>query len=215
MEQLLSNLPWSRYVSELGVVHPEFIVRQPSFLETLNELFKSVPLDTWKAYLQYRVIDAYAGSLTEELEKRHFAFHSTAVTGVEEQKPLWKRAVEATGDTLGEVLGKLYVEQHFSQEAKARMQVLVNNLKQAFAVRIEKIDWMGEGTKRQALEKLSKFNTKVGYPDEWKDYSALTISADDLVGNLMRSSEFEYQRNLDKLGKPIDRNEWAMTPQTI
>ncbi len=215
MEQLLSSLPWSRYVDALGVDHPEFIVRQPSFIETLNELFDSVPLDTWKVYLQYRVIDAYASSLTEELEQRHFAFHSTAVTGVEEQKPLWKRAVEATGSSLGEVLGKLYVDQHFSQEAKTRMQELVNNLKQAFAVRIEKIDWMGEGTKKQALEKLSKFNTKIGYPDEWKDYSALTITADDLVGNLMRSSEFEYQRNLQKLGKPIDRNEWAMTPQTI
>jgi endothelin-converting enzyme/putative endopeptidase len=184
-------------------------------LQAIDSLVQSVPLQTWKWYLQYRIIDSYATSLSEDLERTHFAFHSTAITGVQEQKPLWKRGVQATGGTLGEVVGKLYVEKHFSAHAKERMQELVDNLKQAFAVRIDRLEWMGPGTKRQAHEKLNLFTTKIGFPDQWKDYSALEIDRDDLLGNMLRSARFEYQRNIAKLGKPIDRQEWQMTPQTI
>jgi putative endopeptidase len=213
---LLSNLPWAGYAAAAGILEQqEIIVRQPSYFEKLNALLGEVPLETWKAYLQYQVIDAYAASTTENLEKRHFEFHGTAISGVEEQKPLWKRGVEVTEGSLGEVLGRLYVENHFSPKAKARMEQLVDNLKLAFAARINQLDWMGEGTKKQALEKLSKFTTKIGYPNEWKDYSKLTIDADDFLGNLFRSSQVEYERDLAKLGGPIDRNEWHMTPQTI
>lgn len=216
MDALLNALPWQSYADSLGVgAHPEFIVRQPSFLDEVNKLLQTVPLETWKHYLQFRVIDSYASVLSEELERAHFAFHSTAITGVQEQKPLWKRAVQATGGTLGEVVGKLYVEKHFSSAAKDRMQELVENLKQAFAVRIDRLDWMSPGTKQQAHEKLKLFTTKIGYPDQWKDYSKLEIEADDLLGNMLRSARFEYERNIDKLGKPIDRLEWQMTPQTI
>src|SRR6056297_3264018 len=216
MSELFSAFPWSAYTAASGIgEHPEFIVKQPSFIEQLNALFAEVPLATWREYLQFRIIDTYASALSEELEQKHFAFHATAITGIEEQKPLWKRAVEGTEGSLGEVLGKLYVDRHFSPQAKTRMEELVDNLKKAFAIRIETLDWMSEGTQKQALTKLAQFNTKIGYPDEWKDYSKLAVKADDLVGNLMRSAEYEYNRQLDKLGGPIDRNEWHMTPQTI
>lgn len=216
MSELLTALPWNEFAAAAGIAgQEEFIVRQPSFVAGVNELLTEVPLDTWKNYLRYRTIDAYASALTEELERRHFEFHGTALSGVEEQQPLWKRAVEATGSTLGEVVGKLYVDKHFSPEAKERMVELVDNLKVAFAERIEQNDWMGPGTKQEALKKLSMFTAKIAYPDEWKDYSDLEIAADDLVGNLRRSAKFEYQRDIDKLGGPIDRNEWFMTPQTI
>lgn len=216
VSELLSNLPWTSFTAAAGISsQQEVIVRQPSYFKKLNQLFADIPLETWKAYLKYQVIDAYASVTTEELEKRHFDFHGTAISGVLEQKPLWKRGVETTEQSLGEILGRLYVEKHFSPKAKARMEELVGNLKLAFAKRIKQLDWMGEGTKKQALQKLSQFTTKIGYPDEWKDYSKLEIKPDDLIGNLLRSARVEYQRELDKLGGPIDRGEWHMTPQTI
>jgi endothelin-converting enzyme/putative endopeptidase len=190
-------------------------VRQPSFIEGVNKLLVEIPLDTWKDYYTFRVIDAYAVDLTEALEKRHFQFHGTLLSGIEEQKPLWKKGVEACDQVLGEIVGKLYVDKHFPPRAKERMKELVDNLKGAFAQRIDGLEWMSPVTKKQAHEKLSKFTTKIGYPDVWKDYSKLEIKADDLVGNYMRAAEVEFQRDVDRLGGPIDRNEWGMTPQTI
>ncbi|MEM9585916.1 MAG: M13 family metallopeptidase [Planctomycetota bacterium] len=193
----------------------ELVVRQPSYLKQLGKFWDAYTLSQWKAYLMLRTIDAYAGSLSESLEKRHFAFHNTAVKGITEQKPLWERGVNTTGSVLGELVGQLYVEKHFTAEAKQRMNQLVENLKQAFRKRIESLTWMGEGTKRQALQKLSKFTTKIGYPDQWKDYSALQIGDGVLAENLIAAAEFEHRRDLEKLGGPVDRNEWHMTPQTI
>lgn len=210
------NLAWKTFVDSAGAGSQEsLIVRQMSFLDGINQLFADVPLETWKDYFTFQIVDSYASELTTRLEKRHFDFHETAVSGVAEQKPLWRRGVEACNNILGEIVGKLYVEKFFPPESKQRMQVLVGNLKQAFSKRIETLDWMGPATKKQAQEKLAKFNTKIGYPDKWKDYSKLRIVADDLVGNLMRASQVEYQRDMDKLGGPIDRNEWGMTPQTV
>jgi endothelin-converting enzyme/putative endopeptidase len=216
MQLRLGQLPWNAFAEVTGIdVEEDFIVRQPSFFEAADRLLDEHPLETWKAYLQFRIFDSYASSLTEALEKRHFAFHQTAISGVSEQLPLWKRGVQLTGSVLGELVGQLYVERHFSPAAKARMGELVENLKRAFAQRIETLDWMGEGTKKQALVKLGKFTTKIGYPDEWKDYEKLSIDPASLVKNLRASAAFEHQRQVDKLGGPIDRNEWHMTPQTI
>ena len=212
----LPHLQWPGFVSGAGFDKEEsVIVRQVSFLEGVNALIDSVPLETWKDYLSYQVIDSYAPILSEELEKRHFEFHETAISGVTEQKPLWRRAVEATNSVIGEIVGKLYVEKHFSPAAKARMLELVDNLKVAAASRIDQLEWMSPATKRQAREKLAKFSTKIGYPDKWKDYSKLTIKPEDIVGNYLRASQFEIRRDIDKLGAPIDRTEWHMTPQTI
>ncbi len=212
----MSNFAMKSYLEVLGISKQyEFIVRQPSFIEGVNKLLVEIPLDTWKDYYTFRVIDAYSPDLTEALEKRHFEFHETLLSGVEEQKPLWKKGVEACDQVLGEIVGKLYVEKHFPPRAKERMKELVDNLKGAFAQRIDGLEWMSPVTKKQAHEKLSKFTTKIGYPDVWKDYSKLIIKADDLVGNYMRAAEVEFQRDVDRLGGPIDRTEWGMTPQTI
>lgn len=193
----------------------EFVVRQPSYAEGVNELIPDVSLETWQDYYKYQIIDSFAVDLTQELEKRHFDFHETTLSGIEEQLPLWRRGVEACNGILGQVVGRLYVEKHFPPQAKARMEELVENLKKAFAKRIVDLEWMSPVTKKQAHEKLSKFSTKIGYPNKWKDYSALEIKPDDLVGNYLRGAEVEYQRQLDKLGGPIDRDEWFMTPQTV
>lgn len=212
----LSAFDLPTYLAESGLAkQQEFVIRQPDYLIAVNAMLGVAPLQMWKDYYLFHIIDAFAMDLTEASELRHFQFHQTALSGVEEQKPLWRRGVEASNQILGEVVGKLYVEKHFPPEAKARMGDLVDNLKKAFAKRIDGLDWMSPVTKKQAHEKLSKFTTKIGYPDEWKDYSKLVIKPDDLVGNYLRAAEVEHQRELDKLGGPIDRNEWHMTPQTI
>jgi len=214
--EALSAFEVPTFLKAAGIAdQPAFVVRQPDYLIAVNAMLGVAPLQMWKDYYQFHVIDAFAMDLTEASELRHFQFHLTALSGVEEQKPLWRRGVEASNQILGEVVGKLYVEKHFPPQAKERMGELVENLKKAFGKRIDGLDWMSPVTKKQAHEKLSKFTTKIGYPDEWKDYSKLTIKPDDLVGNYMRAAEVEYQRELDKLGGPIDRNEWHMTPQTI
>ncbi|MFO0939896.1 MAG: M13 family metallopeptidase [Pirellulales bacterium] len=216
LKELLSGIPADELLSTLSLAkQPEFIVRQPDYLKSINALLISVPMQAWKDYYTFRIMDAFGSELTEKIETRHFAFHSTALSGVQEQKPVWRRGVEACNGVLGEIVGKLYVEKHFPPEAKARMEQLVSNLKASFAKRIDSLDWMSPVTKQQAKEKLSKFNTKIGYPNKWKDYSKLEIKADDLVGNYIRSRQVEYQRRVERLGGPIDRDEWMMTPQTI
>lgn len=216
LETTLRALDWQTFARGAGFSTVDsIIVRQPSFFERVGELTAEVPLDVWKEYLTFRVIDGYAPYLTEDLERRHFEFHQGVLSGVSEQKPLWKRGVELSNGVLGELIGRLYVREHFPPQAKQRMEELVDNLKRAFAIRIDQLDWMSPGTKKAAHEKLEKFTTKIGYPDKWKDYQRLKIEPDDLVGNLLRSADVEHQRDVDKLGGPIDRTEWHMTPQTI
>ncbi len=192
-----------------------FVVNQPSYFDALAEIWDSTPLETWKTYLQFKAIDTYASALSETIEERAFKFHETAISGVDEQQPQWKRAVGITSSVLGELVGQLYVEKHFSPDAKSRMNELVENLKRAFEKRIESRDWMGDGTKKQAMEKLSQFTTKIGYPDQWKDYTKLSITPNSVAENLIAAAEFEYNRELDRLDGPVDRDEWHMTPQTI
>ena len=217
LDEMTGSLNWHTMAehSGLGMRH-DFVVRQPSFVQKLSDIFADTELQTWKDYLTFHIVDDYATSLTEELEKRHFDFHKTAVSGIAEQEPMWKRGVNVTGSVVGELVGQLYVEKHFRPEAKRRMNELVENLQRAFQERIQTRDWMGEGTKKQALEKLSKFTTKIGYPDEWKDYTDLDIEpGGSLADHTIASSQFEFRRDLKKLGGPVDRGEWHMTPQTI
>ena len=216
LKSMTGAFPWNSFRDAYGVpASAELVVGQPSYFESLGEVMNNFTLDQWKAYQIFHTVDTYASSLSESLEKRHFDFYGTAISGIDEQRPLWKRAVATTGSVLGELVGQLYVDQHFTPEAKSRMNELVENLKRAFAARIETRDWMGEGTKKQSLDKLALFNTKIGYPDVWKSYDALNITSESLASNIIAASRFESKRNLDKLGKPIDRNEWHMTPQTI
>lgn len=216
LDELVDQFPIDRMLDAAEIQdQAAVVVRQPSFFTEIDAVMGDTPLGAWKSYLAFHVLDSYAPMLSEDLEKRHFEFHGKAVSGTDQQQPMWKRAVDATGAVLGEVVGQLYVEKHFKPEAKARMNELVDNLKTAFAKRIQSRDWMSEGTKKQAMVKLDKFTTKIGYPDQWKDYSKLKITNASPATNMIAAAKFEFQRNLNKLGGPIDRNEWHMTPQTI
>lgn len=225
-DALQSEMPkvnWSLFLETLGDLTPEEVnVLTPSFFEGLQQVLHETPLEQWKQYLKFNVIDAYATLLSKDFVAAHFEFHGKQLQGVPQQKPRWKRAVEATsgaggGDfgVLGDAVGRMYVAKHFTPEAKARMDELVENLMKAYEASIDDLTWMTDETKQKAKKKLAKIRTKVGYTTKWRDYSALEIRPDDLVGNSMRSAKVELQRSLDKLGKPVDREEWGMTPQTV
>lgn len=216
LDELVNHFPIDQMLVAAEIEdQAAIVVRQPSYFTEIDSVITDTPLEAWKHYLAFHVVDSYASALTEELEKRHFEFHGKAVSGTDEQQPMWKRAVDGTSAVLGEVVGQLYVDKHFKPQAKTRMNELVNNLKTAFAERIKTRQWMGEGTQKQAQVKLDKFTTKIGYPDEWKDYSKLTITDASPATNMIAAAQFEFDRDLNKLGGPIDRNEWHMTPQTI
>ncbi|HSP79176.1 MAG TPA: M13 family metallopeptidase [Myxococcaceae bacterium] len=216
LEKLTPGFSWTRYLKAVEAEQtPGVIVRQPDYLQAMDAVLAKTSLPVLKQYLTFKVLDASAPVLSSAFEQAHFTFHGKTLQGLEENRPRWKRAVSAVDSSLGEVLGRLYVERHFSPESKARMQELVANLRTAFEQGIDQLEWMSPETKAQAKSKLAKFTVKIGYPEKWRDYSAVTIQKDDLVGNLRRALEFEFRRGIDRLGKPIDRAEWGMTPQTV
>lgn len=216
LQNTIPNLDWDRW-SKTAMLEgiDNVIVGQPDYFAAVNDMLKEISIDDWKTYYQWHLISDSASFLNKALAEENFRFFQGVLSGVEEQEPRWKRAVNVINATLGEVVGKIYVEKHFKPEAKERMKELVENLRTAYAQGIKELDWMGEETKEQALDKLAKFTPKVGYPDKWKDYSALEIKADDLFGNMKRATMVEVKRNREKLGQPIDRTEWFMTPQTV
>lgn len=191
------------------------IVMQPDAITELTAALGETEWSTVQQYLELGVMRQFAPTLSEDFVEAHFDFFARTLRGVSENRPRWKRAVSAVEASLGEALGKRYVEKHFPPEAKARMERMVDYLTKAYAQSIEELAWMGEDTKKKALEKLAKFNTKIGYPDRWRDYGALRVEDGDLVGNLRRAAAFESRRERDKIGQPVDRDEWFMTPQTV
>lgn len=216
LKTLLSNLNVDRLLDITGAsAVSDVIVNQPSYLEGLNTLLAETDIETWKTYFKWSLVNDMASRLNEAMDQQNFEFYSKTLSGVEEQRPMWRRAVSTVSGNLGEVVGEVYVTKHFKPDAKARMVDLVGNLIKAYEASIKELDWMGEETKQKALTKLAKFTPKIGYPDKWKDYSKLDIKADDLVGNIERSSLTVHERELAKLGAPIDRTEWFMTPQTV
>lgn len=216
LNSLVGDFDWQVFAKGVKLEQvADIIVRQPSYFEGFGKVVAATDLASWQDYLTSKTINSYADKLSSNFANRRFAFYGTTLSGIQEQQPRWKRAVDASDQVLGELTGKLYVERHFSPAAKARMETLVENLIKAYEISIKELEWMGEATKVAALEKLSKFTTKIGYPDKWKDYSALEIKADDLVGNFMRASHWAYDEMVGKLGKPIDKGEWFMTPQTV
>ena len=216
LEALSPDINWPVYLdASLLAGRDSYIVMQPSFFEAAGKIIAETDVPTWKHYLTYQVINSYAPALGDAFFTAWFDMYLKGLQGVEEPKPMWKRALASINGNLGELLGQLYVERHFKSEAKERMEAMIANLKEAFRISINELDWMSDETKQQALDKLSKFNAKVGYPDQWRDYSQLEIVEGDLVGNLKRATAFEYQRNLNKLDRPVDKSEWLMTPQTI
>jgi putative endopeptidase len=216
LEALAPGFPWSRHLDGLGLAQQkEFIVMEPSASAGMAKVFADTPVEVWQDYLAASLIRTNAGLLPEAVDNASFDFVSTAVTGARQKRERWRRGVQTINATLGEAVGRLYVEKHFTPEAKARVDELVNNLIVAMGERIDKLDWMSPETKVRAQQKLSKFHVKTGYPEKWRDYFALDVRRGDLVGNLNRAREFEYEYQVSKLDKPVDRLEWLMTPQTV
>jgi len=209
---------WSGWVSALGITSDkvaEVVVRQPDYLTAFAAAWSAGDIEDWKAWLRWRLINARSDVLTDELIAANFEFYGRLLSGTEEIRERWKRAVSLVEGLLGDAVGKLYVERHFPPQAKARMDELVANLREAYRVSINSLEWMTPQTREKALAKLDKFTPKIGYPNKWRDYSTLVITRDDLYGNVLRAQEHEYQRELAKLGGPVDRDEWFMTPQTV
>jgi putative endopeptidase len=216
LKTLMPDFDWKAMLKTAGMDKEKtIIISQVENTKSLNNIIKNTPLDTWKIYLKWGLINRNANRLNSALDKQDFEFYSKTLYGVEKPEEDWKRGVNAVNGALGEMVGKVYVEKHFSPEAKERMVTLVKNLLKAYTESIKKLDWMSAATKKQALAKVDKFMIKIGYPDTWRDYSALRVSKNDLYGNAVRANEFVYKRELDKLGKPVDRTEWGMTPQTV
>ncbi len=210
------GLDWTAFMSAAGLQkQSSFVVWQPAAVTGLSKLVKSESLDAWKDWLSFHAIDRAAAYLPKEFSDQRFAFHDQALSGTPEQSERWKRGIDQTNMALGEAVGKVYVERHFSPETKARADAMVANILSAFGKRIDAVEWMTAPTKARAQAKLATLTVSMGYPAKWRDYSTLEVRRDDALGNAERASLFEYQRNLAKLGTPVDHDEWYMLPQTV
>lgn len=216
LKEMMGALDWNGYARTAHLNKAtEVVVRQPSYISSFAKTFADTPVSVWRDYLAFHLVNDYAESLSKAFVDLRYDFFDKRLRGLEAQSPRWKKAVDATDTVVGEILGKLYVKENFSPEAKARMEKMVQNLMKAYGKRIDTLEWMTDETKVAAQEKLSKFTYKIGYPDKWKDYSELEIKADDLAGNGMRSAAWNNNQMAKHLGQPIDKTVWYMTPQTI
>lgn len=216
LNELGNSFDWNAYLTAQGVAQQkDIIINQPTFVKGFDQVFGQTSLADWQTYLTFHSLSKFAGYLTSNLDHENFEFFSKQLSGLKEQRPQWKRGVSTVNRNLGEVIGKVYVARHFTPEAKSRMGVLVENLRTSYGASIDDLEWMSSATKEAAHVKLASFDPKIGYPDKWEDYTALNIKTDDLVGNIIRSSQVSHQKDVDKLGGPIDRQEWGMTPQTV
>ncbi|MCC7243293.1 MAG: M13 family metallopeptidase [Acidobacteria bacterium] len=206
---------WAPYFRAAGLEATHVVVRQPDYFKSLDAILTGTPVSTWKEALTFNLLATYADELPAAFGEALFEFRGKTLSGQEEMRPRWKRGITEVESALGEALGRLYVEKHFAPQAKARMDRLVQNLLAAFGQGIDELEWMGPETKAQAHAKLAKFTVKIGYPDKWQDYSTLTVKRDDLLGNAMRAVAFAYDDMAGRLGKPVDRTRWGMTPQTV
>ena len=210
------NMDWTTTLDVLGIGDQEqIVIQQPSYFEGLDKMLVDIPLETWKSYLAYRIMDTRAEHLDETTAQIRFDYRNRILFGQKEMQPRWKLGIRQVNRLLGEAVGKLYVAEYFPPEAKAKMQELVDNVIATLDGSLDDLEWMSEETQAQAKIKLSKFTPKIGYPDEWKDYSDLEIVAGDHYGNVLRAQEWAYQQELAKLARPVDKKEWGMTPQTV
>jgi len=214
--ELAPGFPWAAFLGGADLsAATRVVVAENTAFPKIAKVFAGTDLETLKAWLAFTTADQAAAYLSRDFDQARFEFRAKTLSGTPQQQPRWKRAVAVVDDNLGEAVGKLYVEAFFPAESKARMEVLVGDIKTALAARIRKLDWMGPQTKEKALEKLGKFTVKIGYPDRWRDYSALVIRDDDLYGNIQRSSAFDWAYRVARMNGPVDRGEWEMTPATI
>ncbi len=212
----LSALDMPAYLKAAGIEREAaYNLRQPDFAVKFSKIAATTRLDIWRLYLKLRLVSAAAPYLSDEFVEADFAFRQKRLQGIEQNRPRWKRAVQDADNLMGEMIGKIYVERHFQPEAKTRMDALVGNLIEAFRSGIDELQWMSPQTRAEARNKLNKLNVKIGYPDQWTDYTALQISENDLYGNIERANRFHHARELTKLGGPVNRDEWFMSPQTV
>ena len=216
LQQLVPQVNWPVYFAALGVELDSLSVGQIPHMQEAGKMLADEPLDDLKTLFSWQVIEGAASYLTTEIYMTTFDFYGRVLSGTEEPRPLWKRAVSVVNGTLGEAVGQMYVAKYFPEENKARMLALVHNLQRALGIRIENLTWMSDATKAKALEKLNAMTIKIGYPDKWRDYSALDINPNDsYYANLQRAAKFEQDYSLSYLGKPVDKAKWYMTPQTV
>ena len=210
------DVDWKAYLVAGQLVDPPFVsIGQPSYFWALDKLVKSEPLDVWKAYLRVHLMDAVALELPANVRDARFQFHDVAMSGTKTERARWERAVGTLNDSMGEAIGQVYVSEYFPPAYKARMVELVDNLMKAYSTSIDNLTWMSPATKVEAHAKLAKYGIKIGYPDHWRDYTALDIKGGDALGNSVRASLFEYHRQMSRNTQPVDRTEWGMTPQTV
>ncbi|HEX5387396.1 MAG TPA: M13 family metallopeptidase [Gemmatimonadales bacterium] len=217
LARMTPHIAWPAYFSQvgLGAAPAEINVGQPVFLGTLDSLIAHAPLDQWRSYLRWHLLSSRAAALSSPFVAEDFHFRSTVLRGITEMRPRWKRCIAATDGKLGEILGQAYVKKYFTPEAKARALEMVRNIQAEFRNRLDQLTWMTDATKAKAYAKLDAIINKIGYPDHWRDYSTLAVGTDSYAGNLDRADAFEFRRELAKIGKPVDRTEWGMTPPTV
>jgi putative endopeptidase len=216
LDQLAPGYPWQAQLAASGIAaQREFVVREIDAVQGLGKLFTETPVATWRTYLTYHFLANTADYLPKAFDDERFDFYGRTLNGQPQQRDRWKRAIATLDGAIGEELGQLYVARYFPPDSKAKMLSLVENLRAAYAERVKQLTWMSEPTKQAALEKLATFRPKIGYPDKWRDYSGLEVRAGDAFGNAMRASVFDWNRDVNRLGKPTDRDEWGMTPQTV
>ena len=217
LSTVMPKFDWNTYLKTYGVKQKgtDIILSQLSYFKALDDLMAATPLETWKAYYTFHTLDHYSAYIGQRYDDLSFTFYNKTLRGVTEERERWKRGIDLVNGSMGEILGQIYVERHFTADKKARMQDMIKYIIQVFDQSLVDLAWMSDESKVEARAKLHKLRVKVGYPDKWKDYSKLAIRQGDLVGNLMRSAKFYHQRNIDKLGQPVDLDEWSMTPQTV
>lgn len=215
LNAITPNIDWNASLKDFGIAKADtIIVGQPEFYKAFNGMLKSYSIADWKTYLKWDLVNTYASYLNKEIEDQNFKFYSTVLSGIKVQKPRWKRIVEQTDGSLGELIGQVYVEEYLPKGTKEKLLEIGNNIRDVYAVRIKNLDWMSEPTKKKALDKLSKIVMKVGYPDKWKDLSSITIDRNEYLKNVMAVNKWSYNYMINKYGKPVDRTEWGMYPQT-
>jgi putative endopeptidase len=216
LQKLSPDFNWKDYFTALGKSDLTSLnIGQPDFFKEINKMLKEVHLEQWKQYLTFHLINDAAPYLGKDYEKTNFAFYGTVLSGKTKMKDRWKKVVEMTSDMLGEAVGKLYVQKYFPEDSKTRMLELVKNLKATFREHIQKSDWMTPETKQKAVEKLDAMNLKIGYPDKWRDYSAVAVKEQPFILNVLAAQQFETDYMLSQIDKPVDRQKWDMNPQTV
>ena len=216
LAELAPNINWDvTFESAQIPARDRYIINQPSFFVAASEIIADTDLGAWKDYLAFQTMDFFAPVLGDDFFQAWFEFYRAGLQGIDEPSPRWKRAVNSVNHNMGELLGQLYVDRHYQDEARVRMETMIANLKEAYRQSIMELEWMSEETRQQALVKLSKFTPKIGHPEKWRDYSSMEITEGDLVGNIKSAARFEDHRNIDKLDRPVDKTEWFLNPQTV